>query len=148
MKFLIQTDEGEIIHDFSFQLIQAIKHRNWWDGKETMKYITSDTEMPEGYIPIGSVEFVNKYLKKHFGQAPRPINIPEELWGETIEICFRFLSGNEAVAIKVFSMSVLYNLSLNVPEIITELKVVIEDHLPYGSAGFKSRARKVLAKLD
>ena len=75
------------------------------------------------------------------------IDIPEALWGEVIEICFRYLTGNEAIAIKVFSMSVLFNLSLKVPEIGTELKVVIEDQLPYGSAGFKSRANKILANL-
>ena len=75
------------------------------------------------------------------------IDIPEALWGEVIEICFRYLTGNEAIAIKVFSMTVLYKLSLKVPEISTELKVIIEDQLPYGSAGFKSRANKILTKL-
>ena len=75
------------------------------------------------------------------------IDIPESLWGETIEICFQYLNSNEAIAIKVFSMTVLYNLSLVVPEISTELKVVIEDQLPYGSAGFKNRGNKILAKL-
>ena len=75
------------------------------------------------------------------------VEIPKMLWGETIEICFRYLNGNEAVAIKVFSMTVLYNLSQQVPEISEELKINIEDQLPYGSAGFKSRANKILAKL-
>ena len=75
------------------------------------------------------------------------IDIPKDLWGEIIEICFRYLTGNEAIAIKVFSMTVLYNLSLKVPEITTELKVVIEDQLPYGSTGFKNRGNKILAKL-
>ena len=76
------------------------------------------------------------------------VEIPEALWGEIIEICFRYLTGKEAVAIKVFSMTVLYNISLKVPEITTELKVVIENQLPYGSAGFKSRGKKILAKLS
>lgn len=74
--------------------------------------------------------------------------IPKKLWGETIEICFRYLMGNEAIAIKVFSMTVLYNLSLKIPEISIELKVVIEDQLPYGSAGFQNRGKKILAKLQ
>ena len=93
------------------------------------------------YGPVGDA------TKRNSVRALQFIEIPEELWGETIEICFRFLAGNEAVAIKVFSMSVLYNLSLKVPEIITELRGVIEDQLPYGSAGFKSRAKKILVKL-
>jgi hypothetical protein len=76
------------------------------------------------------------------------VDIPAELWGETIEICFKYLAGKEAIAIKVFSMTILYNLSLKVPEITKELKVTIEDQLPYGSAGFKSRAKKVLQQIS
>ena len=36
----------------------------------------------------------------------------------------------------------------SVYQIANELKVVIEDQLPYGSAGFKSRGKKILAKLE
>lgn len=108
--------------------------------------------------PLMLMPYVDKLIKNLYnevGEATKRntvrvlqyLDIPEELWGETIEICFRYLTSNEAVAIKVFSMSVLYNLSLKVPEITTELRVVIEDQLPYGSAGFKSRAKKVLANL-
>ena len=75
-------------------------------------------------------------------------DIPKKLWGETIEICFRFLMSKEATVIKIFSMTVLYNLSLKIPEISNELKVLIEDQLPYGSAGFKNRGKKILAKLE
>ena len=45
-------------------------------------------------------------------------------------------------------MTVLYNLSVNIPEIKNELKLLIEDLLPYGTAGIKSRGRKILAKLE
>ena len=76
------------------------------------------------------------------------VDIPEKLWGETIDICFKYLSSNEAIAIKVFSMTVLYNLSQKIPEIRNELKVIIEDQLPYGSAGFKSRGKKILKRLE
>jgi hypothetical protein len=90
---------------------------------------------------------ISDATKRNSVRVLQYVDIPENLWGETIEICFKYLTGNEAVAIKVFSMTVLYNLSLMVPEITTELKVVIEDQLPYGSTGFKSRARKILAKM-
>jgi len=90
---------------------------------------------------------VGNATKRNTVRVLQLVDIPEELRGETIEICFRYLTSNEAVAIKVFSMTVLYNLSLRVPEITTELKVVLEDLLPYGTAGFKSRAKKILAKI-
>jgi hypothetical protein len=87
-------------------------------------------------------------VKRNTIRALQFVGIPEKLWGETVEICFRFLMGNEAIAIKVFSMTVLYNLSIKIPEISNELRVVIEDQLPYGSAGFKSRGKKILKMLD
>ena len=77
------------------------------------------------------------------------INIPKKYQGEIMNICFSYLeSPTEALAIKVFSMSVLLKLAKLYPEIMTELKIIIEDQLPGQSAGFKSRAKKVLSQLD
>ena len=87
-------------------------------------------------------------VKRNTMRAMQEIDIPEALWGEAIEIAFQFLMGNEAIAIKVFAMTVLYNLCVKIPEIREELRVVIEDQLPYGSAGFQNRGGKILAKLD
>ena len=76
------------------------------------------------------------------------IDIPEKLLGRVAEICFNFLaSGVEPVAVKAFSMTVLYNITLKEPELANELKLHIEQLLPFGSAGIKSRGRKILAKL-
>ena len=51
------------------------------------------------------------------------------------------------MAVKVFAMSVLSQLVDGVPELSQELRIIIEDQLPYASAGFISRARKVLKDL-
>ena len=65
-----------------------------------------------------------------------------------MDICFKYLgSPKEALAVKVFSMSVLGNLAKKYPEIKSELKLIIEDQLPEQTAGFKSRAKKVLDQL-
>jgi len=45
-------------------------------------------------------------------------------------------------------MSAIANLTANYPEIMPELKLLIEDQLPHQSAGFKSRAKKVLKEPD
>jgi len=42
---------------------------------------------------------------------------------------------------------VLGNLAKYYPEIKTELQLIIEDQLPYQTAGYKSRANKVLKQL-
>jgi len=82
-----------------------------------------------------------RLFDKHF-------DLPEELLGIAAELCFGYLDDpQEAVAVRAFSMGVLYKICLKEPELGNELIMVLEDHLPHGSAGFKSRGNKILAKL-
>ena len=77
------------------------------------------------------------------------IELPEAYHGEIMDMCFTYLeSPKESLAVKVFSMSVLGNLTKYYPEIKTELKLIIEEQLPHQSAGFKSRAKQVLKQLE
>lgn len=75
------------------------------------------------------------------------IDIPEDLHGRLMDVCFRFIADPETpIAIKAFSLTVLDNLSGTYPEIRGELITTIQERLPYETAAFKSRAKKVLAK--
>ena len=48
-----------------------------------------------------------------------------------MSICFRHVeSPTEAVAIKAFSLTVLSNLAKQYPEILPEIKLLIEEQLP------------------
>jgi hypothetical protein len=77
------------------------------------------------------------------------INIPKPFQGVVTDICFQFLSARkEPVAVKVFSMTVLASLALNIPDLKRELILIIEDQLPLASPAFTSRARKVLKVLN
>ncbi len=77
------------------------------------------------------------------------IDIPGELLGKVADKCFRFLGSNDQpIAVKVFSMTVLYNICLREPGLANELKLLIEDQIDTGSAGFKSRGKKILTKLE
>ena len=74
--------------------------------------------------------------------------MPDGLIGDAADICFKLLeSAKEPIAVKVFAMTLLANICKKVPELKNELRILIEDQLPYGSAGFKSRATKILKKL-
>ncbi len=75
------------------------------------------------------------------------VEIPTRYQGRIADSCFRFLTGKEPVAIKVFAMTVLANLAAENHELKNEIVPIIESQLPYGSAGFISRARKVLKRL-
>ena len=77
------------------------------------------------------------------------MDIPEKFQGEIMEICFGYVaSQSEPVAVKVFSLTVLGNLAKKYPEIIPEIKVLIDEQLPHQSAGFKSRSQKLLKSWE
>lgn len=82
--FLIQTVEDNIVHDFSFHLIEAIKYQNWFAGEEVHNYKFTDekfSSLPiEDNVPIGSIEFVCDYIEHCCGFSPKPINVPIELF--------------------------------------------------------------------
>ena len=54
-----------------------------------------------------------------------------------MDICFRYVaSPKEAVAVKAFSLTVLGNLAKLYPEILPEIKLLIEAQLPNQTAAF------------
>lgn len=62
-----------------------------------------------------------------------------------MDICFGFVaSPTEPVAVKAFSLTVLGNLAKQYPEIIPEIKVLIEEQSPHQTAAFKNRAKALL----
>ena len=76
------------------------------------------------------------------------IEIPKSYHGRVADICFEYLQDpTVAVAIRVFSMTVLTNIIRDQPDMKKELRLILEDQLPYGTAAFKNRGMKVLKTL-
>jgi hypothetical protein len=91
---------------------------------------------------------VHNAIKRNTVRIMAEMDVPEELLGRAADICFKLLDDpKEAIAVRVFSMSVLYNIVKKEPELASELRLILEDHYPHGSAGFKSRGRKILKAL-
>ncbi|QRR03676.1 hypothetical protein [Dyadobacter sandarakinus] len=76
------------------------------------------------------------------------VRIPENLHAELINICFDFVQNRRtSIAVKAFSLTVLFNLSRIYPELGNELRVIIEENIDYETPAFQSRGKKILAKL-
>ena len=75
------------------------------------------------------------------------ISIPKSLQGLAVKQCFRLCKSNEPIAIKVFSITILRSICKQHTELKYELRLLIENQIPYGSKGFISRATKVLKSL-
>lgn len=89
----------------------------------------------------GIHDSIKRNILRIFQDIAIPVGLEESLLG----LCFSYLlDKKEAVAIRVFAMQVLANLSEKYPEIRNESKVLIEDELPYAKPAFVSRGRKIL----
>ncbi|MEP2773455.1 MAG: hypothetical protein ABJH05_14990 [Fulvivirga sp.] len=87
-------------------------------------------------------------VKRNSVRALQFIDIPTKLQGKAVNACFDLLnSPSEAIAVKVFAMTVLANICEKQPDLANELQLSIESQMPLGSAGFKSRGKKILARL-
>jgi hypothetical protein len=126
--------------------------------------VTQRAGWPLSYLVEKHPKLIRKHLKKILLNLDKPglhnavlrntlrllqyIDLPKSLQGLAANQCFRLLTDkSQPVAIHVFSMSVLGKLCIEHPELKLELQLTIEEHMPYGSAGFKSRAKKVLKKI-
>ncbi|MBL0357035.1 MAG: hypothetical protein IPP72_09180 [Chitinophagaceae bacterium] len=87
-------------------------------------------------------------VKRNSVRLLQHVDIPEQYHGEVMNICFSYVeSPKEAVAIKAFALTVLGNLAKQYPDIIPEIKLLIEDQLPNQTAAFKSRAKQLMKTL-
>lgn len=105
--FLIQTVNGQIVHDFAFELLEAMRYHEWFYDKPQYEYILSEEPhrpiMPnkiqyyplDQVIPIGTVDFVTNYIRQYYKKECKPLNIPQELqkpeylkrWVKNVVVC-------------------------------------------------------------
>jgi hypothetical protein len=91
---------------------------------------------------------VQVVVKRNTLRVLQNVEVPQELMGTLADVCFGYMENpKEPIAVKVFAMTNLYNICQKEPDLANELKLIIEQQLPYGSAGFKSRAKKILPHL-
>jgi hypothetical protein len=85
MKFLIQTNNNQVIHDFSFTLLKSLEYQNWHTKSNDFEAILTNYYPPEfvpDAVPCGSNDFVVDYLNRYYHKTPKPRNIPLELMPE------------------------------------------------------------------
>jgi hypothetical protein len=90
---------------------------------------------------------VHPSVKRNTVRLLQYVAIPKKYQGLVMDNCFRFIADvNEAIAVKAFSITVLENLSNVYPEIIPEIKTIIEERWPHETPAFHSRARLFLRR--
>jgi hypothetical protein len=91
---------------------------------------------------------VHDAVKRNVVRILQTADIPENLLGTVATLCFGYLSDVHApVAVKCFSMTVLGRITQREPDLGRELRLVIEQQLPFGTAGLRARAKQVLKMI-
>lgn len=90
---------------------------------------------------------IHDAVKRNVMRLLQFVQIPRRFQGRVVDVAFRLLAPTEPIAVRAFSMTVLANIAKHEPALKNELEVLLEDQLPFGSAGFQSRAKKVLKQL-
>lgn len=91
---------------------------------------------------------VHNAVKRNMLRILQNLPIPGKYFAKLVNHGFHLLvSANEPVAVKAFSMTVLCNICKYEPHLANELKLIIEDQLPFAGNGFKSRGKKILRQL-
>ncbi len=87
----------------------------------------------------------NGAVKRNTVRLLQFTEIPEKYQGDVMNICFEFIQSiTEKVAVKAFSLTVLQNLSAQYPEIVPEIKLIIDERMPHETVAFKNRAQRFL----
>ena len=86
--------------------------------------------------------------KRNITRSLQFVEIPEEHMSLALDYCYRILgSESEKTAARVFSMSVVYNITKKFPDLSAELLDTLTMLFPMASAGFQSRARTIIKDL-
>lgn len=88
--------------------------------------------------------------KRHFLKLTGLHPIPPEHHPFLLDYCTEcFTSASEPIAVRVYALQVLYNISEKEPELKPELLAIIQHEIElHSSAGIKSRGRKLAKKLQ
>jgi len=90
---------------------------------------------------------IHSAVKRNTMRLLQEIDIPATHHGRIMDACFSYIADpGEAVAVKAFSLTVLEKLSDRYPDIIPEIKLLIEENYERQTPAFRVRAKKFLRK--
>ncbi len=88
-------------------------------------------------------------VKRNLLKVLAEIKLPIKNLGLLIDYCFEQLTKTDAtVAIKIFSMEIIYQASLIEKGLEIELKNILEEDIVKNSKGYASRAKRIISEIN
>jgi len=129
--------------------------------------ITQRAAMPVGYVAIAHPFLIKPYIGKFVEKLedteqhpaiPRnilrifeEIEIPEKYAARVLDLCYKFMADpKQPIAVRAFSITVVVNISRKYPELINELKIMLQElaSIPQQSPAVKSRIKQAFKLLN
>jgi hypothetical protein len=89
---------------------------------------------------------VHNAVKRNTTRILQNYPIPKKQKGIIMNLCFNFIEDiNEKAAVKAFSLTVLQNLAKEFPEILPEIKLIVQERWAVEGAAFRSRGKVFLS---
>lgn len=142
-------------------LLKPLLEIAWYEAEPLSQRASRVVSICSGNYPEMIIPYVSEVIQKLSIQksegsrrnflkifADGNFKIKSKEKGLLMNSCFGFLTGNYSVAVKVYSMEILYKLSVDLPEIQRELYEVLNNQKEESSAGYKSRAQKILKRIN
>jgi hypothetical protein len=84
-------------------------------------------------------------VRRNVARLLQFVEIPKRYAGRLFDVCCSLVDNpKETIAVRVFAMTVAANIARNAPELHDELRLLVAGHSRTGSAGFRSRSRRLL----
>ncbi len=146
--FSTQPQHLDILFDLIHSADQKISWRAAWVFEHS---IINDSALLNIYSPIIAEQFPtlsSDSIKRHFSKILAFSDVNQYANGAIINTCFDWIILEKTpVAVKVHCLQILYNISLQFPDLQNELLDIIESQWDNSSAGFKSRGKKIMAAI-
>ncbi len=138
--------------DILFEMMFKYENKKHWKAAWILDHVyTSKSELVNPYINQLISLFTqtsSSSIQRIAGKILSFHDINANVDGIFINNCVdMIISETVPVAVKVHAMQLIYNISTLYPELKVELKLIIEEHIPNNTVGFKSRAKKLLKSL-
>ena len=110
---------------------------------------TSRLSTLEQESAIRPVSKICALISKHHAEHHYDQEFKDTTWKiDIIEASFEWLTGEHKIAAQVFAMESLFLLGQNSDWILDELYSILDKEYPDSSAGYQSRARKIMDKIS
>jgi len=139
----------DALFDLVFAEEEPVSRRAAWP----LRFIhETDKNLFNNYIPIIIVklpDIKSAAIQRNLLYILANSYIPEYYYGKLLEFISKILlDTGSSVASLIFSIDIFFNISKNEPDLLTELRLIIDFLIPNATSGVRSKCTRTLRKID